>query len=72
MKIFVKVKANAKKQEIKPVDAAHFEIKVKAAPKKGRANSAVIETLADYLGISKSRIKIISGEKSKQKILEIK
>jgi len=71
MKIFVKVKPNSKKEEVKQIDSTHFEVRVKSAPKEGKANMAVIKSLAEYLDIPKSRIKIISGKKSKHKIMEV-
>ena len=72
MKIFAKVKPNSKKEEVERIDVNHFEIRVKAMPQEGKANMAVINALAKSLDIPKSRLKIVSGEKSKQKILEIK
>ena len=71
MRIFTKVKPNSKKEEVKKVDSTHFEIRIKAAPQEGKANSAVIKAMAEYLDIPKSRIKIVLGEKSKHKTLEI-
>ncbi|MCH7761349.1 DUF167 domain-containing protein [candidate division TA06 bacterium] len=44
----------------------------KDPPVEFRANRAMIHLLSQYFGISKSRITILSGKKSKQKIVEIK
>ncbi|MBI2057455.1 MAG: DUF167 domain-containing protein [Candidatus Yanofskybacteria bacterium] len=71
MKISVKVKTGSKKEEIKKVSNDSFEIKTKALPIEGKANLAVIKILADYLDIPKSRIKILKGQKSKSKTLEV-
>ena len=71
MRIFTKVKPNSKKEEVKQIDPTHFEIKVSASPHEGQANQAVIKVLTDYLDIPKSRLKIVLGEKSKHKTLEI-
>ena len=38
---------------------------------EGRANEALIEILADYLKIRKSEIRIIRGEKSRDKVIEV-
>jgi uncharacterized protein (TIGR00251 family) len=46
-------------------------LSVRAAPTDGEANSAVIQTLADTLKIAKSRIQLIRGTKSREKIVEI-
>ncbi|MBI2676491.1 MAG: DUF167 domain-containing protein [Candidatus Yanofskybacteria bacterium] len=71
MKISVKIKTGSKKEEIKKVGNDSFEIKTKALPIEGKANSAVTKILADYFDIPKSRVKILKGQKSKLKILEI-
>jgi len=42
-----------------------------AAPVKGKANKELIKLLADELGISKSGIRILKGERRKEKTLEM-
>ena len=37
----------------------------------GKANDAVIAILADYFEVSKSKVKIVGGLKSRNKIIEI-
>lgn len=71
MKIFVKVKPAAKKDMVEKNDDSHFIVSVKEPPKDGKANQAVIKLLAEYFGINQSRVKIISGYASKQKIIII-
>lgn len=71
MKIFVKVKLRAKEARLVKVDDQHFEIAVKEPPVDGRANQAVVESLAEYFNCSKSQVRIISGHTSRQKLLEI-
>lgn len=71
MKIYVKAKIRAKETRIKKLDDVHYEIAVKEPPSDGRANKAIIDALAEYLEIPRSRVKIISGHTSRQKILEV-
>ena len=71
MRIFVKVKANAKTEEVKKIDKNHYEAAVKEAPEKGRANAAVIKILAKHFKVAKSMVEIKAGYTSKQKIVEI-
>jgi len=40
-------------------------------PEKGKANKKLIEILSETMNISKSRISIIKGDKSHDKIIEI-
>jgi len=71
MKIFVKVKPNSKIERFKEIDPINFEIFTRLPPREGKANAAAIDALARHFNISKSRIKILAGAKSKQKIFEI-
>ncbi|MBU3934595.1 DUF167 domain-containing protein [Patescibacteria group bacterium] len=71
MKVFVKVKPKAKEEKVQKIDDINFKISVKQSPEKGRANAAVISALAEYFGINKSNINIVSGSSSKLKIIEI-
>lgn len=53
------------------VDLPIYQVAVKEAPVSGRANEAIIKALAEYFDISASRITLISGQTSKQKVFEI-
>jgi uncharacterized protein len=44
-----------------------WKVKVAAVPEKGKANRELLQFLAEHLGISKSRIRITSGETSQLK-----
>jgi uncharacterized protein (TIGR00251 family) len=46
-----------------------LDIRVSAAPEDGKANAAVIKTLARSLGIPKSAIEILRGHSSRQKLV---
>lgn len=70
MKITVKVKPNSRENSIKKLENGSFEAKVSVPPEKGKANQKVIELLAKELKIAKSRITLIKGETSKEKIFE--
>jgi len=72
MKIFVKVRPRAKKEKMEKISETNFKVWVKEPPAEGRANRAVIRAFAGYLGVSLSKVKIISGFKSKEKVLEIR
>ncbi len=71
MKIFIRVKPLAKYEKVERVNESNFNVFVNEPAKEGRANEAVTKVLAEYFGISKSGVRIISGEKSRQKIIEI-
>ncbi|MCX7796129.1 MAG: DUF167 domain-containing protein [bacterium] len=71
MRITVRVKPNSVKQNIK-VGNNEYRVSLNSPPLEGKANEELIEILADYFNTSKSKVKIISGHKSKIKVVEIK
>ncbi len=71
MKISVKIKTNARKNEVKKIDDINYEISTTATPANGQANKAIIDILAKFFRIGKTKINIISGHTSKNKIIEI-
>lgn len=71
MKLFVRAKIRAREARIKKIDDTHFEVAVKEPPVDGRANQAILEALSEYLEIPTSRLKIVSGHTSRQKIFEV-
>ena len=69
MKIQIKVKPNSKTEEVSQ-EGDNFIVKVKEPPREGRANQAVIKLLAKHFGVSQGRVRILSGFKSKNKVIE--
>ena len=51
--------------------AVSLAVKVTAIPDKGKANAAVIETVAKAMRVSKSSFRFAAGETSRDKTLEI-
>ncbi len=71
MKISVKVKPRAREEKVEEVKDGDLIVFVKAEAKEGKANEAVAKALAAHFGAAKSRVRLISGARSKQKIFEI-
>ena len=71
MKYSVRVRANARKNEIKKTGERSFDISVKAPPVDGKANEQVIALIAEFLGTRKSSVTIIRGLTSKKKVVEV-
>jgi len=72
MKISVKTHPKSSKIEVLKKDETHFEVWVREAPEKGKANTAVIEALSDFLGLPRSRLMVSSGHASRNKVVEIR
>jgi len=49
-------------------EKARLKIAVQAPPIDGRANSALIEFLADMFGLPKSYVELVNGELSRSKV----
>ena len=71
MKISVKVKTNAKEDRVEKTGEDEYRVLVKAKPVEGKANDAVRSALAGHFGIPRSRVVLILGQTSKQKVFEI-
>jgi len=70
VKIQVKVKPNSKTQEVSQ-EGNSFTVKVKEPPREGKANRAVIKLLAEHFSIPQSRVRILSGFGSRNKVIEV-
>lgn len=69
MYIHVRIKTKQKEESIKQLSETKYEISVKEEAKQNRANTRMIELLAEYLKVKK--IKIISGHHSPSKLLSV-
>lgn len=70
MRINVKVIPNAKKSRIINEEGG-LKVYITAPAVDGKANKALIELLAEHFVVRKSDAKIIKGERSRDKIVEI-
>ncbi len=74
--IRVKVIPQSNKNEIidytNDKDGITLKIKIKATPEKNKANIELIKFLSKELNASKEEIKIISGLRSRTKLIKIK
>ena len=48
-----------------------IEIGIMVKPVQGKANAEIIKQIAKYLGVPKSKIRIVAGEKSQDKVIEV-
>jgi uncharacterized protein len=67
----VKVVPRSSRTAIAGILNGMLKVKLAAAPEKGKANQALIEFLADLLGVKKNTIKITSGQTSPVKTVQI-
>jgi uncharacterized protein (TIGR00251 family) len=70
MKIQVKVKPNSKTEELSR-EGDSFIAKVREPPREGRANQAIIRLLAGHYGVPQNQVRILSGFRSRNKVIEV-
>lgn len=70
--IQVRVVPRAARTELAGIEQGTLKIRISAPPIEGRANGEVVSFLAKVLRISPSQIAIASGEKSRNKRVEIR
>jgi len=66
----VEVKPNSNNQDIK-IDENHVLIALKSKPIKNKANKELLQLLKRRLNISTSQMEIVSGHKSRSKIINV-
>src|SRR5712664_365233 len=68
----VRVQPRASKDEISGEMAGALKVRLRAAAVEDRANEALVEFLAQLLKTPKSAVRILSGERSRTKRIEIR
>jgi len=71
MKINVKAKPNAREEKVEKIDELNYVVSVKVPPIKGKANEAIRNALAIYFKTASTKVRIVSGYNSRNKIIEI-
>ena len=69
--IKVRVQPKSSRNQVDGFRAGALRVRVTAAPTEGQANAAVIALLAKTLGVSKSRLGIIRGYSSRDKVVSV-
>lgn len=76
MRLSIKVIVNAKTSEVVEdghdlFDNRYLKVKVNKPPEDGKANKEVIRVIADYFKIKTKDVRMIKGETSTSKIVEV-
>lgn len=71
VRIGIKVQPRSSRNQVVGEQGGALKIKLTAPPVEGEANAALIEYLAAFLDISRKDIRLIKGETSRLKIVEI-
>jgi uncharacterized protein (TIGR00251 family) len=71
IRLSVRVHPRSRRQKFKKLDENSYRIHVTSAPSKGEANEEVRELVARHWAIPVSRVKIVRGHKSRNKLITI-
>ena len=69
--IRLRVQPRASRERLEGVRDGQVRLRLTAAPVDGAANAACIAFLAELLDISRARIQLQAGEKSREKLIHI-
>jgi uncharacterized protein (TIGR00251 family) len=67
----VRVQPRASRSEVIGEQEGALRVRVTAPPVQGAANDAVVELLARLLRVAKRNVRIVTGTKSRRKVVEV-
>ena len=70
-KLKVRVIPNAKKDEFRGYREGELVLRLNSPAIEGKANKAAVEFVAQFLGVARSAVLLVRGERSRHKIFEI-
>ena len=70
-RISIRVTPRASASKVAGIKEGKLLVRVTAPPAEGKANKAVCEVIANEVGVPKSRVAVIRGDTSRDKLVEI-
>ena len=70
MRVRVTVRPGSRRRAVQE-DGDTLVVWVRSSPTRGRANEEARELLADHFGVSKERVRLVRGWKSREKVFEV-
>ena len=67
----VRVQPRSSRTGVEGVHGDALKVRVNAPPVDGAANEAVVEVLAEALGVPRRAVRIVSGDSSRTKVVEV-
>jgi len=71
LRLHLKVVPKASRDRVVGWVGDRLKVHVTAAPERGKANEAVVEVLAAALGLPRSKVRILAGETSPLKTVDV-
>jgi uncharacterized protein len=70
-RLALRVSPGARSSAVVGRHGAAWKVRVSAPPEDGRANAAVVQLLADALGVPARTISVVSGHGARDKLVEV-
>ena len=69
--IAVRVHPGASREEVALLPDGSLDVRLRARPVEGQANARLVELLAERLGLRKRDVVVVSGVRSRQKLVRL-
>jgi len=70
-RLTIQVQPRARRTEVAGILGDAIRLRVTKPPVDGAANAEVVRFLADRLGLPRSRVRIVTGEGGRRKVIEV-
>ena len=67
----VRLQPRASRNEVVGWQEGVLRVRLTAPPVEGAANKALTDFIAEVLGVKRAQVRLVSGQKSRDKVLEI-
>ena len=57
--------------KVRGIHGGAVKVAVRSAPEKGKANAELEEVIADFFGVPKKQVSVVSGETSRNKRVQV-
>jgi hypothetical protein len=71
MRLRIRVQPNSRRPGVEQLPDGTLKVRVSAPAHEGKANKAVIEALARHFRVPKTHIRILHGEATRNKLVEV-
>ena len=71
MRITVRARPGSKMERVEEIGPQEYVVAVREPPREGRANAAIARALAERFGMSVSRVRLVVGFASREKIFDV-
>lgn len=71
MRVTIRVVPRARRAGVEPLADGAFRVAVTPPAHEGQANDAVIDALAAYFQVPRSKVHIVRGQTARRKVVEI-